>query len=127
MSPLLRVLLLELLELGDFYQCIVAMLTVFNTWSGGRIFCHDVSFVFNFGSNWTDFNVSTPCSVSVRDWVGSDIPVACVLRPPEAAKFSPWLRGYPPDDHFVLCAVRHQARIMMAVLPTAGWFRGFPT
>ena len=44
-----------------------------------------MGFVFKFGSNWTNFDVSTPflmgmvqcpCAKGVRDGVGSDIPVA---------------------------------------------------
>ena len=53
---------------------------------GCWIFCHGfVGFVFKFGSNWTNFDVSTPFlmgrggAVFVRErCVGSDIPVAYV-------------------------------------------------
>ena len=62
---------------------------------GCWIICHGVvGFVFKFGSNWTNFDVSAPflmgrggvvSAKGVRDGVGPDIPVAYVsargLRP----------------------------------------------
>ena len=54
-------------------------------WLGCWAFCHDVGFVFKFGSNGSNFDVSTSflvcgvvCAKGVRDGVGSDIPVAYV-------------------------------------------------